>query len=504
MVQLLKKQTFRQAFLLLILAALVTKGLGLLREMIVAGSFGASAFTDHFFIAWVLPMIFGNLIAQALSSSVIPTLYKNRVDTKKLFSLISGVLLLLSVVIFVFSAPILRVLAPLYKGQALKETLFFFRGLTPAFFFLTSAGLMIGYFYSKKQFILPSFGSVFFNGAFILSLLLIAKKFPVKSLILGANLGAFLFWILLLTLWLRTDRGEKREGWRRNLGYIKRFLALSFSILAVTGASYINRAVDRILASFLQEGDVSYLYFGARLMWIPIDIFIATLGTSIFPFFSQQIADGEGKTMGKNITTAVKWAWIGVIPASILLIFFSEPIVSLIYGNGAFGAIAIKRTASVLTLYSIGIFAIAGNAVLFKALYAVQAKKLLFKVALLSITANILLDLLLIRPMGVLGIALSTSLVEILSFLYLVYSLRLFQFDERRGWLFKELKYFAPSTLVLCALFGFSKNFMPQHGALLIFVNLTLMGVLGYSLFLLSLWVSGGISIQSLRGGLYG
>ncbi|MFQ6061547.1 MAG: lipid II flippase MurJ, partial [Thermoplasmata archaeon] len=415
----IKKQSFRQAFLLLISVALLSKGLGLLREVALAGVLGASAFTDHFLIAWIVPAILGNLIASVLATSLIPTLLGEYVDTRRLFSFMVLFLFLLSLLVLIFSPQLVGVLAPGYAGEAKRETLLFLRGLVPAFFFLTTAGLFTGYLYSEKQFLWPSLSTILFNGSLVLGLLFLGKALPFQALILGANFGAFLFCTTLFLIWLPRGRKSQRQDWEKTWNQLKGYLSLVISIMVASGASYFNRIIDKVFASFLQPGDISHLHFGARVMWIPIEIFILALGTSLFPFLSEKAQKGDNEGMRKSITEGVKWAWVTVIPASLMLIFFAEPVISLVYGRASFGIRSIKATSPVLSFYSIGIFAIAGNAILFKSLFATKAKKLLIKTAFLSILSNVIFDWLLMRPMGISGIALSTSFVEILTFFYI-------------------------------------------------------------------------------------
>jgi putative peptidoglycan lipid II flippase len=493
----LKRQSFREALFLLLALSIVGKALGLLREITVAHFFGAGELTDHFFVAWIIPMIFGNLIAQVIASSAVPLLHKNRVDTKRFFVLVLISLLFLSSLLYILSDEILRIMAPGFTVFERKETLLFLRGMIPAFFFLTSIGFLRGFYYSRDQYLLPSTGNLLFNGFFILFLFLLARRYPVRSLLVGVNVGALSFFLFLLFVWLRSPK-ESYGNWKDTVKSFGGFLLLFLSILLAVGSSYVNRAVDRAFASFLNAGDVSALHYGARLMWIPIEIFIFALGTSIFPLFSKKFSEGKKEELFEWISHGLKWAWIGVIPISIVMVVFSKPIVSLVYGRGSFDLSAIHRTSGVLSLYSIGIAAIAGNAILLKALFAMEAKSLLLKTALLSVILNFLLDFLLITPLGVRGIALSTSLVEVVTFVYLVGSVGVTGWRERR-WLWNELKYFVPATLLLTIFFFLVRGYLITESPPLIFVSLVVFTMIGYGFFFALLWLVGGLSLERLR-----
>jgi putative peptidoglycan lipid II flippase len=256
----------------------------------------------------------------------------------------------------------------------------------------------------------------------------------------------------------------------------------------VVGASYFNRIVDRSLASLLGTGAVSFLYYGERLMFVPIEIFIWALGTSVLPFLSMEAADGNRGKMVEKTVKALRWSWMAVIPASFVMIFLSKPIVAIVFNSGIFNESAIEGTSLVLSLYSIGIFAIASNAILFKAFYALRAEGILLRVAILSMSSNILLDIILMGPLGVSGIALSTSLVEITTFVYLLYLFdRITEFGVFR-WFLLELKIFLPASALLIFLLWRGRGILLHASSILLI--LIVASLIGYCAFYLTVRLS--------------
>ncbi len=488
-----------KTFISLVIVAISAKALGLLREIAVARKFGAGEFTDHFFIAWILPMVLGNLISQVAASATVPMIHKNDVDRRRVFLLFFLSVGLMTLLMYIFSGAIVKLFAPGFRGDAYRETLILFKGLIPAFFFLASIGPIRGELYAEKKFVLPSLGVIFFNGIFIMAILLWATSHPVESLLVGADLGAMFFWMLLYFIWLKSSKNSAEFPWRESWKQFKGLLGLTLSIFVAVGASYLNRIIDRSLASFLNSGDVSHLYFGERIMWIPIEIFIWALGTSVFPFLSMDVATGHSGAMVNKIKETLGWAWMFVVPASLLLFFFPEKVISIIYGGGNFNADSVKATARVLSLYSVGIFAIAGNAIIFKALYAFQAKILLLKVAILSVVMNLILDIILMKPLGVAGIALSTSVVEIVSLFYLTFAVRSRDKSWKLAILFSNMIIFLPITLLVGTILWLSREFY-NFGSLNI-LQLLVVAIMIYGVYFASFTVGRKGRLGIVRGG---
>ncbi|MCX5642017.1 MAG: polysaccharide biosynthesis C-terminal domain-containing protein, partial [Candidatus Omnitrophica bacterium] len=178
------------------------------------------------------------------------------------------------------------------------------------------------------------------------------------------------------------------------------------------------------LASAIAPGMVSSLWYANRLMQLPLGIFAVTLGTVALPSMSRQISEGNLKQMKETLAYSLKLAFLLVIPASFVLVFFREPIIQVLFQRGLFTSQSTQATGIALLFFSLGLFGYSGNIVLTRAFYALKDTATPVKVGILSIAANLILDLILIVPLKQGGIALSTSLVGILNFALLFFLLR--------------------------------------------------------------------------------
>ncbi len=174
----------------------------------------------------------------------------------------------------------------------------------------------------------------------------------------------------------------------------------------------INMFVGQILASFLLEGSISYLYFSYRLIEFPLGIFVIALGTAALPSFSQLVSEGKMEEFRDAISFSVRLVLFVAVPAMVGLIALRIPIIHLLFQHGAFVYQDTLSTAQALFYFGIGLWAIAGVRILAPAFYAVQDTKTPVKMAVVSLFANAGLSLILMVPLKHAGLALANSLAS--------------------------------------------------------------------------------------------
>jgi len=195
---------------------------------------------------------------------------------------------------------------------------------------------------------------------------------------------------------------------------------------AIFGAAVyqINIVVARLLASYLPEGSVSYLYYADRLVQFPLGVFAIALATAVLPSLSKQAAAKDMEGLRASFSYALRLVFFVSIPAMTGLIILREPIVRLLFQRGAFDLATTHLTAEALLYYAIGLWAFSGVRIVVATFYALQDTKTPVKIAVISLFVNIVLSVLLMGPMRHSGLALATSLASGVNFILLIGALK--------------------------------------------------------------------------------
>jgi len=361
------------------LITMLSRVLGYIRDAISAAIFGVGTVSDAFFVAFRIPNLLRNLLAEgALATSFIPvfTDYIENKPKKTVWNLAANALTLLTLLMVVvtslgalFAPLIVKIIAPGFAGDAEKFylTVRLTRFLFPFIMFMSISALFMGILNSMKQFSIPAFAPVVLNvfmisaGIFICPLFGVSPEKQIYGWVIGALAGAF-FQIVLQYVpaakagfVLKPIIDIKDKGLRR----IGRLMVPATFAQSVT---QLNLLVNTILASLLVEGSVTYLYYGNRLM----------IATVAFPYIALHAARKEEKALRDTIHSSLKQAFFIVIPASAGIIFLSKPINIMLFYYGRFSLADAVNTANVCIMYSLAIFAYTGVKILTQVFYAVE------------------------------------------------------------------------------------------------------------------------------------
>jgi putative peptidoglycan lipid II flippase len=234
---------------------------------------------------------------------------------------------------------------------------------------------------------------------------------PIVSLAIGVFFGGVIQLAFQLPFLIK-----KGVMFRFNFHFlhpgIKRICFLIVPALVGGGVAQINIFVGQILASFLPEGSISYLYFSYRLIEFPLGIFVIALSTAALPSFSQLISEGKMEEFRDAISFSVRLVLFVAVPAMVGLIVLRIPLIHLLFQHGAFDYRDTLLTAQALFYFGIGLWAIAGVRILAPAFYAVQDTKTPVKMAVVALFANVGLSLILMAPLKHAGLALANSLAS--------------------------------------------------------------------------------------------
>ena len=411
--------------------------LGLIRDILIAGFFGSGMSADAFFVAFRIPNLLRRLFAEgSFSVSFIPvfTEYLQNRSRDEAFLLARVVLTFLVLILtiitilgIIFSPLIVRIIAPGFGGMGEKYalTVLLTRIMFPYIFLVSVLALFMGILNSLKHFAAPAMAPVFLNLSMIAALVFLAPSMgtPTVGLAIGVIGGGILQ--LALQIPFLMDKGLSfAPKWNLWHPALKKIGMLMLPTIFGSAIYQINQLVGTLLASLLREGSVSYLYYADRLVQFPLGVFAIAISTAVLPSLSREAADGDLVRLKETLSYALRLTMFITIPAMIGLIVLRQPIIRLLFQRGAFDSDTTKMTAQALLYYSLGLWAFAALRVFVSAFYSLQDTKTPVKVAVVAMLANIVFSLILMGPLKHGGLALALSLASTLQLIMLIFLLR--------------------------------------------------------------------------------
>ena len=440
----MRPRRLAQAATIVMAFFIASRVLGLARDIVISHQFGTSRALDAYFAAFSVPDFIFNIVAGgALGSAFIPTFAAALAlgDTGRAWRLASAVInlaLILTTAIAVLlaafapqvvAATVAQGFAP--EDQALTAALMRWMLITPIVFGVS--GIVMGILNSHQHFVLPALAPVLYNAAIIAGALFIAPTMGVYGLAAGVVAGAFLH-LLIQIPWLVHARMQYAPTLGlsnadvREVGRL--MLPRTFGIAAVQ----INFLVNTMLASGLPAGRIAALSYAWRLMLLPVGIVGQSLGTAVFPTFSEQNARQEHDDFQRTFSTAFRATLYLTIPAAVGLFILGSPLIVLVFQRGEFDAQSTSETAWALQFYALALFAHSSLEILTRAFYAMHDTRTPVVVGVGSMVVNVALSFALIAPLAQGGLALANSIATILEMLTLLLLLRrrMIGIDERR------------------------------------------------------------------------
>ncbi|MBL8449144.1 MAG: murein biosynthesis integral membrane protein MurJ [Dechloromonas sp.] len=434
---------------------LLSRILGFVRDFIVARIFGAGLATDAFFVAFKLPNLLRRMFAEgAFSQAFVPILgeYKNRrgeAETRQLVDHVAGVLSIVLVIVTalgVAAAPVLVwISAPGFAADAGKFelTVQLTRIAFPYILFMSLVALAGGVLNTWSRFALPAFTPVLLNLSFIGMALFAAPYFEPPILALGW--AVFLGGILQLVLQIPALRRigmlpRLTMHWRRawqDPG-VRRIITLMGPAMVGVSVSQISLLINTIIASFLGEGSVSWLYYADRLMEFPSGMLGAALGTILLPSLAKYHADDRLEDYSRLLDWGLRLTLLLAAPAALALALLAVPLVSTLFHHGAFGSVDVFRTREALVAYSVGLTGLILVKVLAPGFYARQNIRTPVRIAIGALVATQVMNALfvLVLDLGHAGLALSIGLASCLNAALLYYGLRRHGvYNPQPGWM---------------------------------------------------------------------
>lgn len=417
--------------IMLIAAELVSKIFGFLRDVTLSYFYGTSSISDAYLICLTIPMVIFTFIGTGLSTSYIPVYnelcQEKSSDTAEKFTsnLINLMMVVCSVIILVciaFTPPIIKVFASGFSEELLKITVKFTRLSVWGIYFATIIFIGTSYLQMKNKFLLPPLTGIVFNSLIIFSIFL-GAKFNSIILALGSVVGVAMQSLIILV-------AMKKNGFKHSFIFdhkdssIRRMMDLIIPVILGVSASQINVLIDRTISSRIVVGGVSTLIYAGRLSLFIQTLFVATIAAVMYPKITKLAAENKMDLHSEMFKKSLLYISLLLLPITIGSMVFSESIIRLLYGRGAFTSSSLKTTSSVLFYYSIGMVGTGFREILLKVFYSLEDTKTSTKNATISVCLNIILNIILAKYMGIPGLALATSISATFCAVLLFISLR--------------------------------------------------------------------------------
>jgi len=402
---------------------LLSRVLGFVRDLVVARLFGADAGTDAFFVALKIPNFMRRLFAEGAFSAVcVPILQEYRekrghTELKDLIDHIVGTLggyVLIITLLGVLAAPaIVLIFAPGFAAQPDHHALAaeMLRLTLPYLFFIVLTALAGGILNTYERFGVSAFTPVLLNVCIIACALFLAPALerPIMALAWGTFLGGFAQLVFQVPPLVHLGLLPRPRYNCRHPG-VGRIVKLMGPGLLGVSVIQISLLLDTLLASFLVTGSISWLYYSDRLVEFPLGILGAALGTVVMPRLSRQHVEQSPESFTHTLDWALRWVLLLGLPAAVGLVALAGPIMATLFYSGEFAAGDVDMASRSLMAYALGLMAFMAIKVLVVGYLARLDAAAPVRIAIVALTVNLVLNLVLMVPFGHAGLALATSI----------------------------------------------------------------------------------------------
>jgi putative peptidoglycan lipid II flippase len=440
--------------------------LGFMRDTIIARAFGAGIYTDAFFIAFKIPNLLRRLFAEgAFSQAFVPILaeYKNRRghdETKLLIDHVATFLFIALVIVTligVLAAPaVVYISAPGFANDPNKFTVTvdMLRIIFPYILLISLVSLAGGILNTYSRFGVPAFTPVLLNVAMIATTLLLAPHVnpPAMALAWGVALGGILQLALQIPFLYKLGLLPRfRFNWHDE--GVWRVLKLMGPAVFGVSIAQISLLINTVFASFLATGSVSWLYYADRLMEFPTGMLGVALGTILLPSLSKHYADNDTQQYSQLLDWGLRLTLMLALPAAAALAVLAVPLISTLFLYGNFKIHDVLMTQQALIAYSLGLLGLIMVKILAPGFYARQNIKTPVKIALITLVATQIMNLLFVWKLQHAGLALAIGLGACLNAGLLLWKLRTQGiFQPQNGWYLFILKIALATTMMAIAL----------------------------------------------------
>ena len=400
---------------------------GLVRELLIARAFGASGFTDAFFVAFRIPNLLRRLFAEgAFSQAFVPILaeYVNKKGADPARELVDKVAtaLMWTLVLICFlgmmAAPgVVYLIATGFdsNGDVFDLSVLMTRIMFPYILFMSLVALAGGILNTWREFRIPAFTPVLLNISFIIASLFVAPylKQPVLALAFAVFVGGFLQLAIqipaLMKIGMLPRVSINVAGAFRSQG-VRRVIRQMIPAIFAVSVAQISLMINTNIASRLAHGSVSWISYADRLMEFPNALLGVALGTILLPSLSKAHANNDEKEYSSLLDWGLRLTFLLALPASVMLMTLPVPFTATLFHYGKFSVVDVAMTSNALVAYGVGLIGLIVVRILAPGFYAKQDIRTPVKIAVVVLVLTQLMNLLFVPLYAHAGLALSIGI----------------------------------------------------------------------------------------------
>lgn len=424
---------------LLSVGTLSSRILGFLRDVILAKLLGTGFRADAFFVALKIPNLFRDFVGEgATNAAVVPVLaeYLNKRRRESFWRFVSVVLTLALIILSAITilgivlAPVLvRMMAPgfMVDSEKLLLTVSLTRIMFPYLVFIGLTAYCMGILFTFRSFFTPAFSPCLLNIAVIIAAFISSRTMeePVFGLAIGVLVGGVLQLVAQFSSLAKVGMRFKVPKTLKHPG-AKKIGKLLIPRMIGSGVYQLTVLIDTFCASLsmiVGPGGIAAIYYANRVIQFPMGVFSVALASAVLPSLSGLANKKDTESIKRTVIFALENIFFVMAPSMVMLLVFAVPIIRILFERGEFSLYSTGITSSVLLFYALGLFSFGGIKILVTAFYALQDTKTPVKIAAVCLGLNAALNLILMVPLKVGGIALASSISGSVDFLALFYIL---------------------------------------------------------------------------------
>lgn len=419
-------------------ATLCSRILGFIRDVVMARFFGTGIASQAFVVAFRIPNLLRDLVAEGAANAAFVPVFSDYLArreknefaylTRNILRIVFTLLVLITVLGILFAPLITRLIVPGFINEPAKLflTIKLVKILFPYLILVGLTAYSMAYLHTFKSFLTPALGPAMLNIAMISGVIVSVRV--LKEPVIGLSLAVLCGGILQLLI-------QIPPMYKRGLRINPRELKLDFShpgtkqigkliTPRIFGSAVyqLNVFVDTMLASLshiVGEGAVAAIYYANRIIQFPLAIFGIALSSAVLPTMSHQVAMDDLEGLKKTLSFSLRAIYLIMLPVSLGLIILARPIIHLLFERGEFTAYSTQITSLALLFYAFGLVAFGGVKILASCFYSLKDTLTPVKISFICLMLNIILNIILMFPMKVGGLALASSVSSTLNFIIL-------------------------------------------------------------------------------------
>lgn len=405
---------------IIMIVSVISRALGLIRDMLIGKNFGARMYTDAYNIAVSVPETIFTLVGLAISTAFLPTLSKIKAKEGKgemyeFANNVINILFIVSLILFILTSVFSKEIVYLFKPS--EKTALIASGLLKItllnILFLSINACFTTLLQVNEDFVIPSILGLFFNLPMILYLLLF-RNYDIMGLTIANVIGNF-FRVVVQVPSLITHGYKYKITINLSDERLKAIIILIIPVIIGAGANSINMVVDKYIALKFPDGSVSALDYAQKLI-VFINTIITTSVTSIvYPLMANMKSNEDKSGFINMLKKSILYLALLLIPITIGVIIFNKDIVRVVYERGAFDENAVQITSFALLGYGFGIFFTGIRDILNSTLFSMGKTKVTATNGVIGVIINVTFSIILSRYIGVMGIALASVIAMIVT-----------------------------------------------------------------------------------------